>query len=106
MMRQIIAITQVTVDGVMQAPGGPDEDPTSGFTHGGWAMPFGDDMLGNVLRETVAEEFDMLLGRRTYDIFAGYWPKQNGPIAKAFNKATKYVVTRRPDQLEWKTSRR
>ena len=106
MMRQIIAITQVTVDGVMQAPGGPEEDPTGGFTHGGWAMRFGDDMLGNVLRETVAGEFDMLLGRRTYDIFAGYWPKQNGPIAKAFNKATKYVVTRRLDQLEWKTSRR
>jgi dihydrofolate reductase len=105
-MRQIIAITQITVDGVMQAPGGPEEDRTSGFIHGGWAMRFGDDILGNVLRETVTGEYDMLLGRRTYDIFAGFWPKQSGPIATGFNKATKYVVTRRLDQLDWKTSRR
>src|SRR5215475_8915642 len=98
--------TFLTLDGVMQAPGGPEEDPSSGFTHGGWAMHFGDDTLANVLHKTVADEFDMLLGRRTYDIFAGYWPKQNGPIAKAFNKATKYVVTRSLDHLDWKTSRR
>ncbi len=105
-MRQIIAITQVTVDGVMQAPGGPEEDPTDGFTLGGWAMHFGDETLSNVITETMSGEFDMLLGRRTYDIFAGYWPKQSGAIASAFDKATKYVVTRRPDGLDWKTSRR
>lgn len=106
-MRKLISITQVTVDGVMQAPGGPEEDPSNGFTHGGWAMPFVDDAAGQVIHETIAVEFDMLLGRRTYDIFAGYWPHQGGnPIAKAFNNATKYVVTHKPDQLKWKNSER
>jgi dihydrofolate reductase len=104
-MRKIIAITQVTVDGVMQAPGGPEEDPSNGFTHGGWAMPFGDDVLHQVLDETIAGEFDMLLGRRTYDIFASYWPHHgDNPIGKAFNKATKYVVTHRLDSLDWEHS--
>jgi dihydrofolate reductase len=106
-MRKIIAITQVTVDGVMQGPGGPDEDRSNGFTFGGWAMPFVDDTLNQAIGETIAGQFDMLLGRRTYEIFAAYWPHQgDNPIAKAFNKATKYVVTRTLDQLEWKTSQR
>lgn len=105
-MRKLIVITQVTLDGVMQAPGGPEEDPTNGFTHGGWAMPFVDEDLSEIIRETIAGEFDMLLGRRTYEIFAAYWPSQNGPIAEAFNKATKYVVARRVDHLEWKRSQR
>src|SRR5262245_6143853 len=106
-MRKIIAITQVTVDGVMQGPGGPEEDPTNGFTHGGWAMPFVDDSAKQVIGEIIAGEFDMLLGRRTYEIFAGYWPNQGDhPIAKAFNTATKYVVTRRLDRLDWKKSHR
>jgi dihydrofolate reductase len=106
-MRKIIAITQVTLDGVMQAPGGPEEDPRNGFTHGGWAMPFVDDAAGQVIGEIMAGEFDMLLGRRTYEIFAGYWPNQgDNPIAKAFNKATKYVVTRSLNRLDWKKSQR
>ncbi|MGA9062524.1 MAG: dihydrofolate reductase family protein [Terracidiphilus sp.] len=107
-MRKLIAITQVTVDGVMQSPGGREEDPENGFTHGGWAMPFFDDALGKVvIDETIAGEFDMLLGRRTYDIFASYWPHQgDNPIAKAFSKATKYVVTRSLDRLDWKNSQR
>jgi dihydrofolate reductase len=105
-MRKIIAITQVTLDGVMQAPGGPEEDPANGFTHGGWAMPFLDDGLNQAIGEVFAGEFDMLLGRRTYDIFASYWPNQRGPIAKAFNKATKYVVTRTLDRLGWEKSQR
>jgi dihydrofolate reductase len=106
-MRKIIAITQVTLDGVMQAPGGPKEDPSNGFTHGGWAMPFVDDAAGQVIDEVIAGEFDMLLGRRTYNIFAGYWPNQGDHrIAKAFNKATKYVVTRSLDRLDWKKSQR
>jgi dihydrofolate reductase len=105
MMRKIIAITQVTLDGVMQSPGGPEEDPRNGFTRGGWAMPFLDDALSQAVRETIAGEFDMLLGRRTYEIFVAYWPNQgDNPIAKAFNKATKYVVTRRLEQLDWKHS--
>jgi dihydrofolate reductase len=106
-MRKIIAITQVSLDGVMQGPGGPEEDPSSGFTHGGWAMPFVDEGAKRVIDETIAGEFDMLLGRRTYEIFAAYWPNQgDNPIAKAFNKATKYVVTRSLDHLDWKKSQR
>ena len=105
-MRKIIAITQVTVDGVMQGPGGTEEDPSNGFTQGGWAMPFVDEAAGKVIDELMAGEFDMLLGRRTYDIFANYWPHQKNSIAKAFNKATKYVVTHRPDHLDWKVSTR
>src|SRR5579871_72017 len=93
MMRKIIAITQVTLDGVMQAPGGPEEDPSNGFSHGGWAMAVADDVLRQVIDEIMAGAFDMLLGHRTYEIFAGYWPHQSGAIAKAFNHATKYVVT-------------
>jgi len=104
-MRELIAITQLTLDGIMQGPGGPEEDPSSGFTYGGWAMPFGDDAINQAIGETIAGEFDMLLGRRTYEIFAAYWPNQgSNPIAKAFNKATKYVVTRSLDQLDWENS--
>jgi dihydrofolate reductase len=102
-MRKVIAITQVTLDGVMQAPGGSEEDRSSGFTNGGWAMPFVDDSLNIV--ET-AHEYDMLLGRRTYAIFAAYWPYRDNAIAKAFNKATKYVVTRTLDHLDWEKSQR
>lgn len=106
-MRKIIAITQVTLDGVMQAPGGPEEDPRNGFSHGGWAMPFFDEAANQVISETIASEFDMLLGRRTYEIFAAYWPNHgDNPIGKAFNKATKYVVTHSLDQLDWENSKR
>jgi dihydrofolate reductase len=106
-MRKILAITQVTLDGVMQAPGGPEEDPRNGFTHGGWAMPFMDEASKDVVDEIIAREFDMLLGRRTYEIFAAYWPNEGDhPIANAFNKATKYVVTRSLDRLDWEKSKR
>lgn len=106
-MRKIISITQVTVDGVMQAPGGPEEDPSNGFTLGGWAMPFVDDSAKKVIHETIAGEFDMLLGRRTYEIFAGYWPKHgDDPIGQAFNRATKYVVTQSLDRFDWQKALR
>jgi dihydrofolate reductase len=106
-MRKIIAITQLTLDGVMQAPGGPEEDPRGGFTHGGWAMPFGDEVVKRALDETVSGEFDLLLGRRTYDIFASYWPHQgDNPVTKGFDRAVKYVVTRGHGELGWKASRR
>jgi dihydrofolate reductase len=106
-MRKIISITQVTLDGVMQGPGGPEEDPRNGFTDGGWAMPFVDEAARQVIGETIAGEFDLLLGRWTYQLWASYWPKQgDNPIAKAFDKATKYVVTRGLDQLDWKASQR
>lgn len=106
-MRKIIVITQMTVDGVMQGPGGPEEDPSNGFTHGGWAMHFGDEVMMQVLHETIAGEFDLLLGRRTYEIWDSYWPNHgDNPIGKAFNTATKYVVTRTLDRLGWKNSQR
>lgn len=101
-MGKIIAITQLSVDGVMQAPGGPEEDPSNGFAHGGWFMHYGDDVLHKVLGETIAGEFEMLLGRKTYDIFASYWPQHDDdPIGKAFNRAKKYIATRTLDQLDW-----
>jgi dihydrofolate reductase len=91
----------------MQAPGGPAEDTQNGFMHGGWAMSFVDKTAGQVIDETIAGEFDMLLGRRTYEIFASYWPHQgDNRIAMAFNKATKYVFTRSLDHLDWKNSQR
>ena len=106
-MRKLITMTHVSLDGVMQAPGGPEEDRRNGFAHGGWAMPFVEDALNQVIGEIMSGEFDMLLGRRTYEIFAAYWPNQGAnPIAKAFNKATKYVVTRSLDQLDWENSQR
>lgn len=105
-MGKIIAITQLSVDGIMQAPGGPEEDPSSDFAHGGWFMHYGDDVLHKVLNETIAGEFEMLLGRRTYDIFASYWPyHDDDPIGKAFNKAKKYIATRTLAQLDWHNAR-
>ena len=106
-MRKIIAITHVTLDGIMQSPGGPEEDPTGGFTHGGWISSFGDDAMGDALGEIMSGEFDLLLGRRTYEIFAAYWPYAGDHyIAKAFNKATKYVVTNSLDRCDWANTRR
>lgn len=106
-MRKIIAITQLTLDGVMQAPGGPEEDARSGFTHGGWFMRFGDKGVMRALDEALSGRFDLLLGRRTYDIWAAYWPNRgDNPVGKAFNKATKHVVTRRRDPLAWEKSLR
>jgi dihydrofolate reductase len=105
MSRKIVTFTHVSLDGVMQAPGGPDEDPADGFTHGGWSVPFRDAIGGQAVLDTVAGEFDLLLGRRTYDIFASYWPNErDNPIGETFNKATKYVVTRSPRQLHWENS--
>lgn len=101
-MGKIIAITQLSIDGVMQAPGGPEEDPSSDFKHGGWFMHYGDDMLHETISEIISGEFEMLLGRRTYDIFASYWPlHDDDPIGKAFNKAKKYIATRTLDHLDW-----
>ncbi len=104
-MRKLIAITQLSLDGVMQAPGGPDEDRQSGFSHGGWAMLTGDDAVQEALEKLMAGKFDLLLGRRTYDIFAGYWPQHaENFIGKAFGKAVKYVATRKRDRLGWRES--
>jgi dihydrofolate reductase len=105
-MRNLIVINHVTLDGVMQAPGGPQEDPSNGFTHGGWAMPTGDeDSDGRAIDELIARKFELLLGRRTYDIWAGYWPQHgDNPVGEIFNRVTKYVATHRPDSLDWEHS--
>jgi dihydrofolate reductase len=102
-MRKIITTTFVTMDGVMQAPGGPEEDPSGGFTYGGWQAHVFDGSLGEALNELLKLPFAMLLGHTTYNIFAGFWPKQepNSPIAKSFNEATKYVVSHDPFKPEW-----
>ncbi len=101
-MRKIVAITHLTLDGIMQAPGGPKEDPSGRFTHGGWSMAYGGEEAGEVLGEIMAGKFDLLLGRRTYDIWAAYWPNAGDNfIAKAFNEATKFVVTHRRKKLDW-----
>ena len=101
-MRKIIVGAQVSLDGVMQAPGGPTEDPTGGFTFGGWAMPFFDRAFAEEMSHVFEERFDLLLGRKTYEIFAGYWPYQDedaahADIATLFNGITKYVVSRSGD---------
>lgn len=109
-MRRVVVGAMVSMDGVMQAPGGPEEDPTRGFEHGGWVAPFAevDTVFGAELDKLFGERFDLLLGRRTYDIFAAFWPFAEGgafdDVATAFNRATKYVATRKGADLTWKGS--
>ena len=94
----------VSLDGVMQAPGGPEEDPSGGFKYGGWTVPFSDESFGPILDREMSEPFDLLLGRKTYDIWTSYWPHQTGLIADRLNWATKYVVSSRGGELTWKES--
>jgi len=104
-MRKIISSTFMSLDGVMQAPGGPEEDPSGGFAFGGWVFPFWDEAMGEVMGRLFDAPFDLLLGRRTYEIFAAYWPYiENDPIADAFNRVTKFVATRSPEPLAWHNS--
>lgn len=115
-MRKIVVGAFVSLDGVMQAPGGPEEDPTGGFAHGGWTVPYWDDTAGAAMGKTFSEPLDLLLGRKTYDIFAAHWPHVqqdpaasgfdalNGDIARKFNAMTKYVATHRPETLAWQNS--
>lgn len=94
----------ISLDGVMQAPGGPEEDPSGGFQYGGWTAPYGDEAFGKAIGEELSQPFDMLLGRKTYEIFASYWPRQTGAIADPFNAAKKYVVSQAGVDLTWKDS--
>ena len=110
-MRRIIGSAFLSLDGVMQAPGGPSEDWTGGFEYGGWMPPIDDDAAGEAIGELFGGAYDLLLGRKTYEIFAGYWPYYEGDeaadIAGPFNRAAKYVLTRNPDQpLDWENSHR
>jgi len=105
-MRKIIVLSFITLDGVMQGPGGPTEDTSGNFTHGGWTVPYFDDFLGNVMTEQMSHPFDLLLGRKTFEIFASYWPHHDDEGA-GINKATKYVASntlRTHERSEWSKS--
>jgi len=101
-MRPIHVLTFVSLDGVMQGPGGPTEDPSGGFTNGGWTVPYFDEALGNVMGEQMNRPFDLLLGRKTFEIFATYWPQQGDD--NVINKATKYVASHTLAHHDWSQS--
>jgi dihydrofolate reductase len=104
-MRKLIVSTFLTLDGVMQAPGGPGEDDSGGFTHGGWSVNYWDDLMGQIMGEATSVPFAMVLGRTTYDIMAAHWPtarEEDG--AGVFNNATKYVASRGRPNLTWSNS--
>ena len=101
-MRKLLVTTFVTLDGVMQAPGGPEEDESGGFAKGGWSVNYWDETMNDVMGAIMGKPFDLLLGRNTYDIFAGYWPLHgDDPTAGPLNSATKYVVSDSHPRLEW-----
>ena len=102
-MRKIIGLTFLSLDGVMQGPGGPTEDPSGNFTLGGWTVPYFDEFLGNVMAEQMSQPFDLLLGRKTFEIFASYWPDHEEEGA-GINKATKFVASNTLTSHEWRRS--
>ena len=106
-MPKIVVNAFLTLDGVMQAPGGPDEDREGGFVHGGWQAPYADEVMGRLVTEGFADADGFLLGRKTYEIFANYWPKvtdPNDPIATALNSRPKYVASRGLERVAWNNS--
>jgi dihydrofolate reductase len=104
-MRRLIVSTFLTLDGVMQAPGGPEEDDSGGFAHGGWSVNYWDELMGQVMGAAMSTPFDLVLGRKTYDIFAAYWPHAPAEAGgKPLNDATKYVASRGHPALGWPTS--
>jgi dihydrofolate reductase len=103
-MRRLIVATFLTLDGVMQAPGGPGEDDSGGFTHGGWSVNYWDDRMVEFQAKAMGGPFDLVLGRRTYDIFAAYWPQAPDELGKEINAATKYVASRGRPTLDWASS--
>jgi dihydrofolate reductase len=107
-MPKLIVNAFLTFDGVMQAPGGPDEDHEGGFEHGGWQFPYADETMGKLIVDGIADASAFLLGRKTYEIFAGHWPKftdPNDPIAAALNARPKYVASRTLERVTWNNSR-
>jgi dihydrofolate reductase len=102
-MRKITVLTFITLDGVMQGPGGPTEDTSGNFTYGGWTVPYFDEFLGNIMTEQMSRPFDLLLGRKTFEIFASYWPHHQEEGAE-INRATKYVASNTLTTHEWEKS--
>ncbi len=102
-MRKVIVLEHITLDGVIQAPGGPEEDTSGGFAYGGWIAPYSDAILGTELRRQMNMPFDLLLGRKTFDIWAPYWP-QHADIWPGVNAATKYVASNTMTSHEWQPS--
>lgn len=103
-MRKLLVTTFLTLDGVMQAPGGPGEDESGGFTLGGWSVNYWDELMGEDMGEVMGKPFDLVLGRKTYDIFASHWPHSDEDVAKPLNDATKYVASRSKPELTWANS--
>ena len=108
-MRKLIVAEFISLDGVIQAPGGPDEDRSGEFRFGGWQVPYSDEAIGRAVLDLFSQPFELLLGRRTYDIWAAYWPRIGAdspghPIAGPFNSVRKHVATHRPDTLDWQNS--
>ncbi len=108
-MRKLIVAEQISLDGVIQSPGGPKEDPSGDFRLGGWIVPYADELIGQALQDLLAQPFELLLGRRTYEIFAAYWPRKGADsgshlIADRFNSVPKHVATHRSDALAWQNS--
>lgn len=106
-MRQLVVGAFTTLDGIMQAPGGPDEDRDNGFQHGGWLVPYFDDKFGQIMTEWTTRAGAFLLGRKTYEIFAGSWPNSTDPadeVAAALNTRPKFVASRTLDTVDWNNS--
>jgi dihydrofolate reductase len=103
-MRKLTGAVFISIDGVMQAPGGPEEDPSGGFEKGGWVAPYWSENMGPFER-LIMDDYDLLLGKRTYDIFSGYWPyNQDNPIGEKFQRINKYVLTHSDEPLTWDNS--
>jgi dihydrofolate reductase len=104
-MRDLVVSSFITLDGVMQAPGGPEEDPSGGFEHGGWSFGYWDEQMQQRMGQWMSEPFDLVLGRKTYEIFAAYWPNNpDEPGADVLNNATKYVASTTLTDLDWQKS--
>ena len=110
-MRKLIVAEQISLDGVIQSPGGPKEDASGDLSLGGWVVPYADERIGQALQDLLSQPFELLLGRRTYEIFAAYWPRKgvesgsSHAIADRFNSVPKHVATHRSDALDWQNSR-
>jgi dihydrofolate reductase len=104
-MRELAVQAFVTLDGVMQAPGGPEEDASDGFSAGGWSVPYWDDVIAQNMTEAMGHPFEFVLGRKTYEIFAAHWPHSEDPGAEVINDATKHVASNTVTELEWAYSR-